>query len=322
MACASKPVGPSLFQNGNSRLGLAYALTLLRVSGSNSVLPPWVRLQHPQTLRLIEWLRETPCTSPDCNYCRSTFDAREQLRRFFNWTDFRPVPRNASGGSLQQDIVEAGIRNESLLAILPTGGGKSLCFQLPALARNFRRGVLTIVISPHQALMKDQVEGLMRRTGTPFAAALYGNAKLTGQSALQFLYDACAESRRDVRYGEGVTLSTVHSAKGTEHDHVLLIGSWPLVANLREQEEARRAFYVGMTRARQTLAIFDRSDVKRSLPRTLNTAAILKREFTDSDTAGWTGALNYATLGMQDIHLGYPAYFDANNPIHATLAKA
>lgn len=61
------------------------------------------------------------------------------------------------------------MRDESLLAILPTGGGKSLCYQLPALVRNFRRGALTIVISPLQALMKDQVDGLMRRTNMPFA---------------------------------------------------------------------------------------------------------------------------------------------------------
>ncbi|MGR9046771.1 MAG: RecQ family ATP-dependent DNA helicase, partial [Gammaproteobacteria bacterium] len=59
-------------------------------------------------------------------------------------------------------------------AILPTGGGKSLCYQLPALVRYQRRGVVTIVISPLQALMKDQVDNLRNKTGAPSAAALYG----------------------------------------------------------------------------------------------------------------------------------------------------
>ncbi|MBA4147845.1 MAG: RecQ family ATP-dependent DNA helicase [Verrucomicrobia bacterium] len=173
-ACNNKPVEELLFQTANSRLSLAYALTWLRVAGTNSVLPPWVRLQHPLTGKLIQWLRESPCDSPACSYCRKVYDAREQLSRFFNWTEFRALPKSPGGGSLQQEIVEAGLRNESMLAILPTGGGKSICFQLPALTRNFRRGVLTLVISPLQALMKDQVEGLIRRTGTPFAAALSG----------------------------------------------------------------------------------------------------------------------------------------------------
>ncbi len=173
-ACRSVPVDASLIQTNAQRLALAFALTWLRVSGSCSVLPPWVRLQHPQSLQLIQRLREVPCTAADCAYCRSVHNAREQLHKFFQLDDFRPVPANARGGSLQQDIVEAGLRDESLLAILPTGGGKSLCFQLPALVRNHRRGVLTIVISPLQALMKDQVDGLIRRTGTAFAAALYG----------------------------------------------------------------------------------------------------------------------------------------------------
>ncbi|MEJ2040453.1 MAG: RecQ family ATP-dependent DNA helicase, partial [Desulfosarcinaceae bacterium] len=67
-----------------------------------------------------------------------------------------------------------GLQDKPLLAILPTGGGKSLCFQLPALVRHRRRGLLTVVISPLQALMKDQVDNLVRNTGTPFAAAIYG----------------------------------------------------------------------------------------------------------------------------------------------------
>ncbi len=172
--CASVPADESLVQTSARRLALAYTVTWMRVAGSNSVLPPWVRLEHPLTGELVRRLREVPCAAPGCGYCRRIHNAREQLHSFFGWDEFRPVPRNDAGGSLQQDIVEAGLRDESLLAILPTSGGKSLCFQLPALVRNYRRGVLTIVISPLQALMKDQVDGLVRRTGTPFAAALFG----------------------------------------------------------------------------------------------------------------------------------------------------
>jgi ATP-dependent DNA helicase RecQ len=172
--CASVPVDESLVQTQSRRWALAYVLAWLRVAGSNSVLPPWVRLEHPLTGEIIKRLREVPCHSVDCAYCRRVHNSQEQLRSFFGFDTFRPTPHNSTGGSLQQEIVEAGMRNDSLLAILPTGGGKSLCFQLPALVRNYRLGVLTIVLSPLQALMKDQVDGLVRRTGTPFAAALYG----------------------------------------------------------------------------------------------------------------------------------------------------
>ena len=64
---------------------------------------------------------------------------------------------------MQQAIVEHGFAGIPTLAILPTGGGKSLCFQLPALARFYRNGSLTVVISPLQSLMKDQVDNLEAR---------------------------------------------------------------------------------------------------------------------------------------------------------------
>ncbi|MCP5528041.1 MAG: RecQ family ATP-dependent DNA helicase [Verrucomicrobiales bacterium] len=173
-ACRSAPIAPPDLATVPQRQALAFAANWLRVAGANSVLPPWVRLEHPLTGELIRRWRETPCAESGCTYCREVHDARQQLARFFGFPAFRETPRTPAGASLQGAVVEAGLQDESLLAILPTGGGKSLCFQLPALVRNHRRGVLTIVISPLQALMKDQVDGLVRRTGTPFAAALYG----------------------------------------------------------------------------------------------------------------------------------------------------
>jgi ATP-dependent DNA helicase RecQ len=71
----------------------------------------------------------------------------EALKHFFGYDTFRPG---------QQQIVEEALENRDLLVIMPTGGGKSLCFQLPALLKPG----LTIVVSPLIALMQDQVDGL------------------------------------------------------------------------------------------------------------------------------------------------------------------
>ena len=156
------------------RSALAYCLAWLRVAGGNSVLPPWVRLQFHDVAPVLSQLRDIPCNKPECSYCAQTHDPVSQLERYFGFPAFRPQPATAQGDSLQQAIVQAAMCDKPVFAILPTGGGKSLCFQLPALVRYQRRGVLTIVISPLQALMKDQVDNLRNKTGAPNAAALYG----------------------------------------------------------------------------------------------------------------------------------------------------
>ena len=69
------------------------------------------------------------------------------LERYWNFTEFKP---------LQEDIINAVIEGEDTFALLPTGGGKSLCFQIPSLAKEG----ICIVISPLIALMKDQVQKL------------------------------------------------------------------------------------------------------------------------------------------------------------------
>ncbi len=81
--------------------------------------------------------------------------ARAALKRHWGYDAFR-------GG--QEDAVRAIVSGRDVLVILPTGGGKSLCFQVPAL----QVVGLTLVISPLISLMKDQVDGLIRR-GVPAA---------------------------------------------------------------------------------------------------------------------------------------------------------
>src|SRR5882762_1442569 len=75
------------------------------------------------------------------------------LKHYFGFSSFRP---------LQQEIIGDALAGKDVFALLPTGGGKSLCFQLPALMRPG----LTLVVSPLIALMKDQVDAL-QANGVP-----------------------------------------------------------------------------------------------------------------------------------------------------------
>jgi ATP-dependent DNA helicase RecQ len=148
------------------------------------------------------------------------------------------------------------------------------------------------------------------------------DAEAPVQDAIEFLYEACAESRREFHCGDGVALGTVHSAKGTEYHHVLLIGPWPLKPERAWQEEDRRAFYVGMTRARKTLSVFDRLDVQPSLPGTLTGPAVWHREGQSTPPSeDAIHAVNYVSLGLDDVHLGYPGRFPEGHPIHAALDR-
>src|SRR5687768_8306540 len=87
---------------------------------------------------------------------KSQLDEREIatcLRTVFGYRSFRP---------LQEEIVRAILDGQDVFVLMPTGGGKSLCYQLPALLLDG----LTVVVSPLIALMKDQVDA-MRTLGVP-----------------------------------------------------------------------------------------------------------------------------------------------------------
>jgi ATP-dependent DNA helicase RecQ len=96
---------------------------------------------------------------------------RGALKEHFGYDAFRP---------LQQEIVEDALAGRDVFALMPTGGGKSLCFQLPALLR----GGLTIVVSPLISLMKDQVDALQ----TSGIAATFLNSTLERDEAIARLH--------------------------------------------------------------------------------------------------------------------------------------
>lgn len=138
----------------------AYALAWLSVSEGNSVMPPWVRHQFPEAGHLVRRLRDTACADSACGWCRERHNARKELTRWFGFSDFRREPLDDDGRPMQRSIVETVMAGNHVLGIMPTGAGKSLCYQVPALSRYDKTGALTVVISPLVALMADQVAGL------------------------------------------------------------------------------------------------------------------------------------------------------------------
>ena len=150
-----------------SPIELAYALALVEANQRYSVLPRWLLHHYPAVEEVLFGLRNHFCG--ECVYCGQALDARAGLKRFFGYEAFRLY----DGQPLQEQAVQAAIRHESLLAIFPTGGGKSLTFQIPALISGEANKGLTVVISPLQSLMKDQVDNLERQ-GVTAAVTING----------------------------------------------------------------------------------------------------------------------------------------------------
>ena len=126
-------------------------------------MPPWVLFQFPQAGRMVKQLRDSPCQRSDCQWCRERHDPAGELTRWFGFREFRAEPSDTDGTSLQEKIVRKAMLGEDMLAILPTGAGKSIRYQVPAPSRYDKTGSLTVVISPLVALMADQVANLEKQ---------------------------------------------------------------------------------------------------------------------------------------------------------------
>jgi len=134
---------------------LAYCLALINSTDRYSITPPWVLINYPEIERIMYLLRNKPCLV-GCKYCNEALDAKKGLKDYFGFNTYRSF----NGEPLQENAVNAAINNKSLLAVFPTGGGKSLTFQIPALMAGRNTKGLTVIISPLQSLMKDQVDNL------------------------------------------------------------------------------------------------------------------------------------------------------------------
>ena len=142
-------------------LALAYSLAVINVRDRFSVTPPWILKNYPEVEWITDILRNRPCLT-GCPYCAQALDARRGLQLFFGFDSYRTF----GGEPLQEKAVQAALDHKSLLAIFPTGGGKSITFQVPALMSGENVKGLTVIISPLQSLMKDQVDNLERASIT------------------------------------------------------------------------------------------------------------------------------------------------------------
>src|SRR5690606_10764959 len=162
--CRRKPAARSAFQEPGSRRRRPFPLS-----------------QCPARPPIVAGMSDPvvpACASPDALYER----ARAELRRLFGYPDFRGV---------QPEAIRAVLSGRDVLVLMPTGGGKSLCYQIPALVLPG----LTIVVSPLISLMKDQVDALQRR-GVP---AAFINSTL-GPAEVEARLERCARGETKLLY--------------------------------------------------------------------------------------------------------------------------
>ena len=133
-----------------------------------------------------------------------------------------------------------------------------------------------------------------------------------------FLAEYFNEQRRQIRFGNGILLSTVHGVKGEEFEHVIILdGAWQsaIEKNSAALEEERRVFYVAMTRAISRLVIMQRQD--QTHPHIPLLSDFLHYETPKAPTP--EKLRRFGCLGMRQLDISYAGAHPANHPIHNKL---
>lgn len=156
----------------NNKIELAYILALLTPVTEIKAHPPKILFDYPE----ISNIQARLCFSAQ-ESCTNLSIFAEEVFGFGSFRDFKRL-----GGTTlfeddkisQREIVEASLKDESFIAVLPTGGGKTFTFWLPALIKAKAYKSLTVVISPLQALIKDHIESFERQVANFTAVAISG----------------------------------------------------------------------------------------------------------------------------------------------------
>jgi ATP-dependent DNA helicase RecQ len=123
--CENAPIEKLVNENP---VELAYILALINTKSRYSITPPWVIKNYPDVERVMHLLRNKPCLT-GCAYCNRSLDALLGINKYFGFDSYRTY----EGKPLQEEAVRAALNNKSILAVFPTGGRKSITFQVPAL---------------------------------------------------------------------------------------------------------------------------------------------------------------------------------------------
>ena len=239
------------FWISSSPMDLAFALAFLASKVPVDAIPAWVQKKMPGVQRVLNALCHTACQK-GCVYCQSRLNLHAGLKAWFGFDGFRTY----AGEPLQEKAASAALRGDSLLAVFPTGGGKSLTFQLPALMAGENVRGLTVVISPLQSLMKDQVDHLKAK-GIEGAEAINGlQDPLTRRDVLEavqsgrvrLLYLAPEQLRSKTifkilsgRYIERFVIDEAHCFSAWGHDfrvdYLYIAGFMKALAKKQQRDE-------------------------------------------------------------------------------------
>jgi ATP-dependent DNA helicase RecQ len=149
-----------------------------------------------------------------------------------------------------------------------------------------------------------------------------GDAALPVPSVIESLYDSLFELRREQSIGNGVFLGTLHGAKGMEFPHVFILdGGWREEVYSPKREEERRIFYVGMTRAKQTLCLFQRKDLRNPHVGLVSGDSVMERQLVGLEQIPeQVMSLRHEPLSLADLYISSAGKYPASHAIHSHLS--